>query len=203
MKKLLTLSILFSLILTFISPVNAANLSERITTDREKPWTITFSDEVDFNSVNEQSIYIETDKGNKHPISFIISDDLKQITVTPKKQYAIGTAYTLVISDAVRSTKGGKLSSAVDLPFRLEGVHIKSVQATLNPFATNVKVQSVKGVDKLTVSVNGTAEQTMHRSSNDQFQRALLGLASGDELILRAYDQTGRLLETLTYEVVN
>jgi hypothetical protein len=200
-KRIVTTLLLVCLVLFFNVPANATSFESQIITDPEKSWTITFNNEVSFESPNRNAIYIVSANGDKHPVSLTVSDDSKKITVHPTEPYTFGTLYTLVIPKEFVSKKGDKLKLDVKKQFQLQGTHILTISATLNPLFTNVIVQGTSNVTSMKVSVNGTAEETIHPSSNHQFQRGMLGLAVGDQLIIRAFDRHGDLLETQNYEV--
>ncbi|MGN7385535.1 Ig-like domain-containing protein [Sporosarcina sp. SAFN-015] len=201
MKKItiVVLSILFAFTITASS--HAVSFTSESTHDPEKPWTISFSQKIDSESMGPDHVYITTPSGENHPVSLTISDDLEKIIVKPEKRYAIGTNYRLTVSKSVTSAEGKPLKEDVVKDFIYTGIYIHVIQAELNPLATNVKVQTEATVTSLTISVNGGVEQPMIGSGKTSFSRGIQGLAAGDELFIKAYDKNGKLLEEQVFEV--
>ena len=79
-------------------------LSSKSTTDLKKPWTITFSKEVDQNSVNESTIYVVDSKGSTLELNTPAVNG-KQIVISPKQSYIAGETYTVYIKN-IQSTSG-------------------------------------------------------------------------------------------------
>lgn len=198
-KKSLSLVLLATLFLFWNESASARILDFKPITDPEKPWTITFNDDVskqaDLNSIRITS----NDKVN-HAISITISADLKKVIVKPLNPYHFGTDYTLIIPKGFESAKGEKLKADVTLPFKLQGIHIQTIDANWNALATNVIVQGSTNVAKVTASLNGTPEKTLNRLGTE-FSRGIQGLLPGDPLTIRVYDEKDILLETQTYTV--
>ena len=176
MKRIFSILLLASLVFTMLPNAQAKTFDAQIITNASKPWTITFSDKINYTSTTNLPIYILTGTGDKHPVSLSISDDFKKITVTPTENYTIGENYTLFISKNMYSTAGKQLNTDTSLAFELQGTYIKSVQAIWNPFVTNIFVQSTKDIATMKFSINGsTTQEKMIRQNNNQFELGQLG----------------------------
>lgn len=201
-RKYFALFILAFCMLILISPAEAKTFKSEVINDSQKSWNIEFNKEVN-PTIDSQTIYILADNGEKHPVSLLVSDDHKRVTVKPLEPFLLGTNYTLIVTKEVESLQGGKLKEESKLSFKVEGDYIQSVQAAVNPFVTNVRVQGTKDVQKMTISVNNSEEITLHPYVDSQFNRGALGLVNGDILHIQAYDEQGHLLEKQTYKVTN
>lgn len=202
-KKILTTILIAVLLLPISHHANAQYDTLRSITNPTKDWTITFSHEVHKDTLNAQSIYIESSTKAKHPLTFSLSDDLREITVTPSEKYSYGEQYELVISKEIGSVKGGKLQTEIRMPFSLQGgEHLIDIDVNLNPFMTNVKVTAGKEVKHVQVLLNGQALD-LKPGENHLFSRGILGLAAGDALIFRALDANHNVLEEIPYTITN
>lgn len=85
--------------------------------------------------------------------------------------------------------------------FTVQGTYIRSAQAIVTPLVTNVIIQGTEKVAKITISVNGNAETTLHSDDHFQFSRGMQGLIVGDTLTIRAYSTNGTKLEEQTYQI--
>lgn len=201
MKRIFSILLIASLVFTMLPSAQAKTFGTQTITNASKPWTITFSDKINYTSTTNLPIYILTGTDKKHPVSLSISDDFKKVTVTPMENYTIGENYTLFISKNMYSTSGKQLNTDTSLSFQLRGTYIQNVQATWNPFVTNIFVQSTKDITTMKFSVNGSTSQKMIRQNNDQFELGQLGLAIGDKLTFYAYNNSGQQLEIQSYIV--
>ncbi|MCP1143693.1 DUF5050 domain-containing protein [Lysinibacillus endophyticus] len=111
--------LLFSFILVFsigfsvaIDTTQAAEqqwveISSKSTTDLNKPWTITFSKDVDKSSVNLSTLYVVDSKGLILEVNTPVVNG-NQIVVTPKHSYIAGETYTLYLKN-IKSSSGETL----------------------------------------------------------------------------------------------
>ncbi|WP_100401554.1 Ig-like domain-containing protein [Bacillus sp. FJAT-42315] len=202
MKKSFILLLILSCCLFFWIPEATAKTFEpKMITNPMKSWNISFNNPVKGIPNDSDSIYISSPSGDKHPISYELSKDQKMMKIIPSEPYLIGKSYTLVIKQGVESAKGKKLKEDVVMNFQLQGQYIKSIEAALNPLATNVKVQGTDGVAAVKVSINKGSETPLHPNSNYLFTRGFIGLMNGDLLQIRAYNQQGKLIEEQTYQI--
>lgn len=201
-RKIITMTLLGVILFLNGQPFATAKTFEPITiTESDKPWTISFNAEVDFNQATKDDITLTSATGEELNLTYSISEDLKNITVKPLQPYTFGTTYTLVVSKNVKSMEGKQLASNASIQFTLQGNYIQNITTQLSSWVTNVKVQGNRSVSKMTVSFNGGPEEVLLVSSNYLFQRGFLGLAAGDPLTIRAYNSLGEIIETQNYVI--
>ncbi|RKQ13327.1 DUF5050 domain-containing protein [Lysinibacillus endophyticus] len=141
-KILLSFLIVFSLGFSVaIETTDAAEqqwveISSKTTTDLKKPWTITFSKEVDKNTVNLSNIYVIDSKGLTLDINKPVVSG-KQIVISPKQSYIAGETYTLYIKN-IKSTSG---------------LTLKDTKFTFNVLQTNNPPKVVKEIPNQTTTV--------------------------------------------------
>lgn len=166
-----------------------------------KDWTVTFSQDVNQDS-NLDAIYIQSADQKEHPASVSISADSNKIVVDPKKPYLFGENYTLVIPKDVRSAKGKTLHKDVTKKFTVESDYIDAIETNYTALVTNVIVkQSSLDVAKVEMLVQGTTNTQPLLRGNDQFSKGVFGLSRGQILEIYVYDDAGKELETLYYQV--
>lgn len=201
MKKITVffLSILF--IFTISATSYAVSYATNQTNDPEKPWTITFNKKINPKSVQPGLVTIKDPSGVEHDVSITISDDLEKIIVKPDKRYALGTNYRLTVSKAITSAQGKPLQEDVIMDFVYEGTFVHNLQAVLNPLVTDLKVQTDKTVTSTTVTLNGSQESSMIKTGETSYSKGIQGLAAGDQLVVKAYDKNGKLLEEQLIEM--
>ena len=204
MKKTIYCSFIALLsLLIWMTPATAKTFDEKPTNDPKKVWNITFNSEILFDENINNYIYIETESGNRHPAFLKKSDDAKTVMVHPETPFLIGESYTLIITKSVQSASKKPLNEETRMSFKIQGEYIQSVQANLNPLATNILVQGTKSVSTMSFSINGTSEKPLHQGKSYQFSRGVPGLINGDEIHIRAYAEQGDLLEEQTYRISN
>ena len=187
----------------WITPATAKTFEPKITHDPQKDWTIAFNSEILFNENIKNYIYIETESGDQHPVSLDISEDSKKVMVHAKNTLFNGRILFFNHYKRCSIINKKPLKEETSMSFKVQGKHIQSIQATLNPLVTNIVVQGTKEVSTMSISINGTNETPLHQGKNNQFSRGLPGLINGDEIHVRAYTGKGDLLEEQTYRISN
>lgn len=119
MKKfsmMLVMIFMFSII--SIQGVSAKEFPERMIHESSKPWTITFSEQVDKSSVNNETVYIEY-LNEKIPIdiTYNFNEDGTQLIVSPVSDYEMGYNFKLVVTENVKSVSGVNLNEETTLIF--------------------------------------------------------------------------------------
>lgn len=119
MKKLLTCTVLmFTLFLN--SGIGEAREFPYVEINNAlKPWTVTFSQNVDRNSVTDESVYVEcVDTGLKIRVFHFFDTVTNDLRVSPKEVYKEDCTYMLVIKGEVKSESGEQLSEESTLTFK-------------------------------------------------------------------------------------
>lgn len=84
-------------------------------------WKITFNSKIDFNSINQENIFVMQDSQNVQPIQIIPNADQKSITIeAPPNGYEKGKSYTLYILDSVKSANGTPLKKQITMQFTIK-----------------------------------------------------------------------------------
>ena len=92
-----------------ISPAIAKTFDSQIIDDPLKVWNIHFNSEVPVDETTKNFIYIQTDAGEKHPLTLQATDDSKTVAIHPTKPFLLGKTYSIVIEKDIPSTKGKQL----------------------------------------------------------------------------------------------
>lgn len=82
-----------------------------------KSLTLTFSERMDRDSVNNKTVAVLNENGNKLDVEVTISDNLKTITVLPPENGYPISAYTLQVSKDIKSVYGRSMSTVKKIPF--------------------------------------------------------------------------------------
>lgn len=184
-----------------MSPVTAKTFESQKIENPTKVWNIQFNSEVTVNETTKNFIYIKTEAGDKHPLTLQSTNNQKTVALHPTKPFLLGKTYSIIIEKDIPSTTGKQLKEQTIKQFTVQGTYIRSAQAVVTPFATDVKVQATAGVAKITVSVNGNATTTLFNDGASQFSKGMQGLSIGDTLTIRAYDKDQTEIETQTYQI--
>ncbi|KEH99004.1 N-acetylmuramoyl-L-alanine amidase [Clostridium botulinum C/D str. BKT12695] len=92
------------------------NMGQRSNVVLDKYWVIKFNKDVNNNTINNNSIVLQDQKGNDISID-VFYNNSRQVTVFPKNKYKPNTNYTLFIKDSVKSTDGKRIKTPVKLQF--------------------------------------------------------------------------------------
>ncbi|TSI07371.1 InlB B-repeat-containing protein [Lysinibacillus sp. BW-2-10] len=87
---------------------------------KNKEWDVKLNQELDSESIVDDSFLVTDAKGTKVNIEFSISEDGKIITVIPTSDYKSGEIYILTISNKVKSKDGQQLKEPVRLIFKVQ-----------------------------------------------------------------------------------
>ncbi|MCI2253887.1 hypothetical protein L2D08_05860 [Domibacillus sp. PGB-M46] len=203
MKKVILYIFVYIFSLLILSePASAKMLDLKIINDPHKTWTVHFNSEISFEPAYKNYIYIEGPSGTQHPVALEKSIDSKSVMLVPESPFFINTPYRVIVTNNVMSKSGKTLSEKTSMLFKLQGVHISSVEAVLNPIVTNIVATGTGSVHSMTASINGSDETTLHAGMSKQFSRGFQGLMDKDVLRIRAYNLHGDLLEEQHYQIM-
>ncbi|MFF5993933.1 Ig-like domain-containing protein [Lysinibacillus sp. KU-BSD001] len=88
--------------------------------EKNKTWTITFSQPVDPRSLNENTVYVVNAAGERVNGLTFSSEGKKVFVHAPDQGYTSGEMYTLVITDAIKSTNGRTVTSGKTITFTVK-----------------------------------------------------------------------------------
>jgi len=124
-KKLIIGSLLSFIVIMLVVFLNTqlqvvGEFDEKTYVLKNKVWKIQFSSKIDKKSVNEQSVYVLNEKGEKEKVTATLSEDLTAIIILPPDNgYSLQT-YTLYITNDIQSTIGRNLQAAKKLNFTVK-----------------------------------------------------------------------------------
>lgn len=127
MKKAALPWLLFLCVITFFFPAeslaaeNYKEFTKKDNVDLHHDWTITFSQTIDEHSINDLTVYIEDESGQKVSNNRKVTGTQKAIILyAPEQGYENGMTYTLYIHNGVKSADGEPLSEEVKMQFTTE-----------------------------------------------------------------------------------
>jgi len=171
----------------------------RITNDLNKSWTVKFSGLLATDTVRSNNIYIVDANNSPLPVTLSISSDNTTVSIKPVSPYTLGNEYWLYVTNGVYRGSGAQtvvpLSKPLVMPFIItQDAHIQSIGKVYNTLLTDISVTTDPTVHS--VSVDGT---NMLYQGKNTFKLGVASLANGAKIVLKAYDSSGNLLQTLDY----
>lgn len=170
--------------------------------DNRKVWTITFSQPLKASSINNTTVYVEDDGYRMFFTDVTLSSDNKSIIVKPRNTYQENKTYRLNISQNVTSEKGKKLAKSIVLPFSINGVPVTDTPATNDKAITNVKFLTTNFATRVSAISNDSVNRVtanskdMHYEGNNTYSIGLTGLSTGSNVLIQAYDMSGKRIFT-------
>lgn len=190
MKKIILLTMTILIALSAWSGVAATEQvwKQQTATKANKAWEISFNKPVHQRSVTSRRIYVENDKGKKVATTLKVAGDGMSVTVTPKNPYENKRIYRLHISGDLASKAGERLTNKIVMPFKIVlPSRFKKVEVNQGGVVTKVVVTVDGSVQS--VKANGKA---MHYLGKNTFEHGLVGIRTGDEIVLQAFDSSGK-----------
>jgi len=167
----------------------------KTTDDENKTWTVYFSIPLDVDSIND-NVYI-TDSENKEVDTQInTSADNRSVTIKPMEAYKRNIEYRIYINDGLRDKNGNNLAQKIVMPFIVTDGFIRIIGNNYSSFVTNINVSTSS--DVFILKANNVP---MHYHGGDKFRLGKAGLTPGSTVYLKAYDYSGKLLESTSYVV--
>ena len=87
---------------------------------KNKTWTLTFSQPIDPRSLNENTIYVLNEAGERIKNVKFSADGKKAFVHAPESGYTPGETYTLVITDGIKSATGRAVTSGQTRTFTIK-----------------------------------------------------------------------------------
>ena len=172
----------------------------KTTTEVKKVWSITFNSALARASVNSNTVYVMNSKQAKVATTIGLSTNGLTATVTPTQAYAAGE-YNLYITNGITSLVGKKLAEQIIVPFTviveapLSLKYIVDVESDSNSYVTELSVQTAPDVYKVNVN-----KMKMQYMGDNMYSAGIFGLKEGSTILLEAYDQNGKLLQSYNYK---
>ncbi|MFE8702736.1 beta-propeller domain-containing protein [Cytobacillus sp. FJAT-54145] len=84
-----------------------------------KVWTLTFTEKLEKNTINDQTVYVTNTNGEKVQTTIFLSEDLKTLNVQPPKEgYDLSSeSYTLHLGKEIKSLYGRGLGAKKEISF--------------------------------------------------------------------------------------
>ncbi|MCL6639567.1 MAG: Ig-like domain-containing protein [Firmicutes bacterium] len=170
----------------------------RQTDNPKKTWTVKFNLPLNKATVNSNNIYVTDDNNQRVSTLLATSDDGTAVSVSPAGSYQAGKEYRLFLTGGLTSTRGLTLSPQVVVPFTVSDPNAKIIlfESNYSSFLTGITV--VTSPDVYSVLVNQTE---MHYRGNNTYNLGVPGLSQGASVTVKAYDGSGKLLESKTCRI--
>ena len=171
----------------------------KTTTEVKKGWSITFNSAIARASLNSSTMYVMNSKQAKVVTTIGLSTNNLTAKVTPTQAYAAGE-YNLYITNGITSLVGEKLAEQIIVPFTvivdtpISSTYILDVQSDFNSYVSELSVQTAPDVYKVNVN-----KMKMQYMGDNMYNAGIFGLKEGSVILLEAYDQNGKLLQSYNY----
>jgi len=122
-----------------------------------KPWTVSFNKALSSTTVNTTNIKVVGENNNYVDIHVSLANNNKSVVVSPVADYESNKAYTLIVTENVKSTDGKPLPKEVRMAFNTESAPAKPSGFTvcIDP------AQYYKGI----TGINGTKAKDVNLST--------------------------------------
>lgn len=138
-------------------------IQQKSTTDSNKPWTITFSQNIDEKTVSDENVKVTDAKGNAVLTAWKVKDN--KITVTPKSSYDAGTYY-LYVGPNIQSVNNKQQKANIKFTF--------VVKDNVSPFTVDVHLVEER---------YGYAELALQNIESDRVMYELVERNTNHELV--------------------
>lgn len=109
--------VLTGFFVTQLKIVGGLDEKDDIAVLKNKVWKIHFSEKLDPSSINERTVFVLNQAGEKQKTPVSLSDDQKTIVIKPPVNGYDFKAYTLRLSKEIRSTLGRKMVASISQRF--------------------------------------------------------------------------------------
>lgn len=117
---LVTLLIMFSTTICYAETTNDFNtLGFRVNVPKNKAWNINFTDELNKDTVNLNTIKVLDKNGQPYGVDVNLAPGNKVIVISPKTDYEYGSSYTLIVTREVKSIYNKNIDKALKLDFTI------------------------------------------------------------------------------------
>ncbi|KQL19607.1 beta-propeller domain-containing protein [Cytobacillus solani] len=125
--------ILTGFFVTQLKVVGGLDEKENLIVMKNKLWKIHFSEKLDPSSINNHTVFVLNQKGEKQKTVVSLSDDDKTILIEPPENGYDFTSYTLQLSKEIHSIMGRKIVTGITQSFTVkESLPIAESKSKLN-----------------------------------------------------------------------
>lgn len=113
-----------------------------------KTWKLTFSDELDEKTIQDETVFVTNDKGEKIAVEINLSDDQKTLFISPPKEGYDLTArfYKLFLGKDIKSVLGRSLGSTKEIEFVVkENLPVVGSKEKLNDYFEEILKEEKRG----------------------------------------------------------
>lgn len=122
--RILATSVHFSYVMEQDAPADDPNdftpMETKYTRDTKKAWTIVLNDEVDFTTVNSNTVSIKDSKGYVFQTTLQLGHDKKRIHIFPVNHYLKDETYTIYVKKDVKNKAGKQLNNGALMSFSFD-----------------------------------------------------------------------------------
>ncbi|RFU61097.1 carboxypeptidase regulatory-like domain-containing protein [Peribacillus glennii] len=119
MAFFLLLSLISAPLMAHAEETSYKTLPSKKNVPLDKEWTISFNNELEPASINEQNVFVLDSSGNIVSTSAYVHDNDKQVLVRPPSEgYKANTSYTLFVESDVYSKKNKLIKKPVKMSFK-------------------------------------------------------------------------------------
>lgn len=144
---------------------------EKPTVLHNKIWKFTFSDQLDQESINNETVYVTDDEGEKIETHVSLGNDLKSLSIEPPENgYDLSPQfYTLHIEKEIKSLQGRGLNSKEELQFTVkESLPVVGSKEKLHDYFNKIlKEQEKERKGLFGVAIHESSEESASNSSAD------------------------------------
>lgn len=189
-------ALLFLFMMLFINqPVHADVIeNSRSGILPDKVWTITFSNNVNYDYVNTAYICVYDGSGNEVDLDLKVNpSNQKQVIVKPKSgAYTLGKTYTLIISKGFSDEKGNKIGQDYKMQFSIKKQLIDTadfkVQVNKDMGVAVISINSITSPDIRKYKVEGQDDPEIEEEIGE---KAYI-LGSYQNVTVYFYDDSGK-----------
>ncbi|EFV76080.1 hypothetical protein HMPREF1013_03718 [Bacillus sp. 2_A_57_CT2] len=174
---------------------NLAENNEEVTVLKNKVWEVTFSKELNPDSVNNSSVYILNEEGGKEQVKVSLENNNKSIEIQPPDEgYNLNSPnYTLVLTKDIKTKGGQNLNQSVKTAFKvIDTLPAIGSRNKLNDYFSkmlNEERTFLAGRD-MAVSEESSSEKSSADSAGADFSATNVQVAGIDEADLIKTDGT-------------
>lgn len=196
-KKLLSWLLVAVLAFSLAPAASAKSIPTKQTDDVNKTWKVKFTQQIDAKSLHANSVFVMNGT-KKIETTLRVLDNGYAVEVIPKSPYLPGIPYRLEVTQLVKGTNGLALKSKTTMPFEivLSKEPIQSIRHSAGEGLDNFVIIGRSDVHKITIN-----SIEMRLTGWNEFSHTFLDLKPGTDVVIRAYSNTNKLLETKNFSI--
>lgn len=137
-------------------------------------WNLSFNEEIDVNTINEDAVYMTDSKGEKVSVEVNVMEDQQNLQILPPQNgYEQGETYTINVTHLLQSNNGNHVEEVVEKSFTIHPHQLSIESAQLKSrFTTTMKDEQGHSY---TVYVLGINDEKKVATSEEVWAGASLG----------------------------